>query len=101
MRWIKRNSERKRLSCPATIYRRDRSALCGCMVQDMSETGARLKIDKDDGGAEVEVPQQFFLSFTARKEVLSDFMSVVRACEKVWRREDEIGVKFLSKRARP
>lgn len=99
MGWIKRNSERKRLHYPATIYRQDRSLLYGCTVRDISDTGARLKIDKEDGSEMVDIPQQFFLSFTAREDVLSESLSVTRSCQTVWVRKDkdEVGVKFLNR----
>jgi hypothetical protein len=98
MAWSKRGSERKRLSYPATIYRRDRSVLCGCTVLDMSDTGARLKLEKNALEANMEIPLEFYLSFTERAEVLRDELSVVRRCQAVWQKEDEVGVRFFKKR---
>ncbi len=94
---IKRKNERKRLRLPATIYRGDRSAIGGCIIQDISESGARLKMTVADGSTAPEIPKVFIISFTSRGEVLSDFQGVSRNCELVWERGDEVGVKFLSK----
>jgi len=101
MAWSKRGSERKRLSYPATIYRRDRSVLCGCTVLDMSDTGARLKIERKEAEAGIEIPLEFYLSFTEREEVLREELSVVRRCQAVWQKEDEVGVRFFRKRPAP
>ncbi len=95
MEYVKRGSERKRMNYPATIYRKDRTVLCGCMVRDISETGAKLEIEVTEDFIASSVPREFFLSFTARKEVLSDSLDVVRCCQLVWSKKDEVGVKFL------
>ncbi len=72
--------------------------LCGCTVLDMSDTGARLKIERKELEADIEIPLEFYLSFTEREEVLRDTLSVVRRCQAVWQKEDEVGVRFFKKR---
>jgi len=72
--------------------------LCGCTVLDMSDTGARLKIERKEPEADIEIPLEFYLSFTEREEVLHDALSVVRRCQAVWQKEDEVGVRFFKKR---
>jgi len=50
------------------------------MIEDLSDHGARLKLD-----AAVELPPEFLL-------LLSRHVS--RRCQLIWRREGEAGVKF-------
>ena len=80
----RRASPRRKTRFKATIvYGAQRSA-ASCVVRDLSETGARLKVDIPD-----EFPTQFHLIWVAAREVLH--------VEAVWRSRDEMGVKFLSK----
>lgn len=58
------------------------SALRGCMVSDISETGARLELEKAE-----EIPELFNL-------LLSDRGGIYRRCRTVWRKENQIGVQF-------
>jgi hypothetical protein len=98
MAWVKRASERRRMNQSGRIYRQDRSFVCGCTVQDISDTGARLKIDKDESGAIADIPPEFILSLTSHEEALSEHLSVIRNCQTVWVRDEEMGVKFLGRR---
>jgi hypothetical protein len=54
----------------------------GCVVNDISETGARLAID-----APQDLPERFAL-------LLSKNGMPTRLCRAVWRTADQIGVRF-------
>jgi hypothetical protein len=54
----------------------------GCVLSDISEAGAR--IDVEDGN---KIPDHFFL-------LLSGNGKARRACEVIWRKPTQIGVKF-------
>lgn len=56
-----------------------------CLLHDVSETGARLKID---GALEKLNLKEFFL-------LLSSTGLAFRRCEFAWLKGEEIGVKFL------
>lgn len=100
MNWKnRRNSQRKSFFFPATIYRQDRTILCGCKILDISETGARLKIDKEFAEVTLDIPPAFLLSMTARDDVLHESLSVARRCELVWQKEREVGVRFKDRTA--
>lgn len=60
----------------------DSDTLHVCALSDISETGARLDVDKPDA-----VPDRFVL-------LLSDSGSVRRRCRVVWRKAQQIGVTF-------
>lgn len=55
-----------------------------CTVSDVSETGARLKVDTPD-----ELPEKFILLLTASGKTR-------RFCRVIWRSKKEAGVKFLA-----
>ena len=55
-----------------------------CMVTDVSESGARLKLDKS-----AELPDKFILLLTTSG-------AARRMCRVVWRSKKEAGVKFLA-----
>jgi two-component system cell cycle response regulator len=80
----RRENPRRKTRFKATIvYGPDRET-ANCVVRDLSETGARLKLDIPG-----DIPAQFHLIWVADRAVL--------AAEAVWRSNGEIGVKFLSK----
>lgn len=54
-----------------------------CTVTDVSESGARLKIDKP-----YELPEKFVL-------LLSSSGNARRLCRVIWRSKKDAGVKFL------
>lgn len=91
----RRGSKRRRISYPATLYNLDRSVLCRCKIRDMSDTGARLTFGKESADAIQRVPQSFLLSLTESEDPINEAFLVFRICEKVWARDDEMGVKFL------
>ena len=80
----RRASPRRKTRFKATIVFGAERSTANCVVRDLSETGARLKIDVPD-----DFPTQFYLIWAAAKAVL--------LVEAVWRSRDEMGVKFLSK----
>jgi len=55
-----------------------------CMVSDVSESGARLKVDTP-----YELPEKFIL-------LLSSSGKARRLCRVIWRSKKEAGVKFLA-----
>ena len=65
------------------------AAPLGCIVRDISETGARLALL---GGE--SLPEQFDL-------VLSPNGAVNRLCHVIWRSDREVGVKFIPRPAPP
>ena len=58
-----------------------------CMMLDLSDAGARLKLD-----AKTEVPAEFIL-------VLSRDGRLNRPCRIVWREEETFGVRFLARQS--
>lgn len=60
----------------------DRHVTINCMVRDISATGARLRIE-----GSVTAPDTF--------ELLIPLDGLEANCQVVWRREADIGVKFL------
>ena len=84
---------------PATPFRRDKrnaarrmlrytgwisfgsDELHGCVIADISDTGARLKVEKARS-----VPDEFFLRLSARGKS--------RQCFVVWRTADQVGCQF-------
>ena len=80
----RRASPRRKTRFKATIvYGVDRST-ANCVVRDLSENGARLKLDLP-----ADLPTLFHLIWVADRAVLE--------VEAVWRSKGEVGVKFLSK----
>lgn len=56
-----------------------------CRIADVSDSGAKLKIDGSIRGLDL---REFFL-------VLSNTGSAHRRCEQIWLSGDELGVRFL------
>jgi hypothetical protein len=80
----RRGSPRRKTRFKATVVHGLERATASCIVRDLSETGARLKIDAAD-----DLPIRFHLIWMAERAVLE--------VEAVWRSNGEVGVKFLSK----
>jgi hypothetical protein len=53
-----------------------------CSVEDISESGARIVLQKDE-----DLPKRFLLLLTSR--------GVARVCRQVWRNDLTVGVEFL------
>ena len=83
----KRKSVRQAMRHPAWIGLGEGSALRGCVVTNISETGARLELEHPD-----QLPTIFNLLLSGRG-------GMYRRCCVVWRSEDQIGVRFEKIRA--
>jgi hypothetical protein len=81
MKSDKRKSVRRPLRYTAWIARDDQPLL-GCMMSDVSETGARLELDDAEA-----VLDEFVL-------MLSNRGAAKRQCKVVWREGKQIGVVF-------
>lgn len=79
----KRKNIRRAIRYTARIGLGDGSPLQGCMVSDVSETGARLDVEHPEA-----LPEAFTL-------VLSGRGGIHRQCRVMWRTEDQIGVRFV------
>lgn len=78
-----RKGRRKRALKGAYISYNDRHFTIPCMVRDVSELGARLRIDDRS-----IAPDTFILHI--------ELDSVEVDCEVVWRSKNEVGIKFVS-----
>jgi hypothetical protein len=77
----KRKSRRRPVSYMARLELRPGKPV-GCILSDISDTGARLDVPYPD-----KVPERFLLWLT-------DSGSARRTCQVVWRKARQIGVKF-------
>jgi PilZ domain-containing protein len=77
-----RRHTRKPFHWPAMILAGTKSPRA-CTVTDVSETGARIKIDKPD-----DLPEKFVL-------LLSTTGKARRLCRVIWRSKKDAGVKFV------
>jgi len=77
----KRRSRRRQIRYTAWVIGKP-GELHGCVLSDISETGARLDIDNAEA-----VPGRFVLWLSANG-------SARRTCLAVWRKPKQIGVKF-------
>ncbi len=93
----KRVSKRKPILRQARIYGPDHSPICGCTVQDLSDTGARLYVEKRDFPM-TDIPAEFILSFTPNEDSLIESRSVTRRCQTVWMRGNQLGAHFPDRR---
>ena len=82
----KRKAHRQPMRYTAWVAQKGKP-LHGCIVADISESGARLKIE--DGEA---IPDEFVL-------VLSRGGATRRKCCVVWRNKTHVGVEFSSSRS--
>lgn len=77
-----RVAPRRRVLKAAVVASNDRHLTIDCMVRDLSETGARLRIDSS-----LTVPDTF--------ELIIDIDGLEADCQVVWRAKNEAGVRFL------
>jgi hypothetical protein len=77
----KRKSRRRPVSYMARLELRPGRPV-GCVLSDISDTGARLDVPYPD-----KVPERFLLWLT-------ETGSARRTCQTVWRKARQIGVKF-------
>ena len=77
-----RSSPRQRTLKGAKIAFQGHGAAINCIVRNLSETGACLKVESPIG-----IPETFDLVFESDQSG--------RPCRVVWRKDTQIGVKFL------
>jgi hypothetical protein len=82
----KRKSQRRPMRYTAWIAQKGKPLL-GCVVADISDSGARLNVEEPDS-----LPDQFML-------VLSRRGDAQRKCRVVWRKKRQIGVEFSNSRS--
>jgi len=87
----KRKGTRRLLAQPVAILRSDGTFLCECTLCDVSDGGARIALTVKPGTTAPEIAPEFILSLTRGG-------NVVRYCETIWRRENEIGVRFAARK---
>ncbi len=75
------------ISQPAGLYHPDGKPICGCVLRDISDYGARLRIGENATAQDTPIPPTFILA-------ISKSGNVFRRCELIWRTDDEVGVKF-------
>jgi hypothetical protein len=80
----RRRAPRRRVNAAGYLYTGDGRPLGACRMKDVSSGGARLSHSITG-----ELPDQLFLS-------LSKDGAVRRRCEVAWRRENQLGVRFLA-----
>ena len=78
----KRKSRRKPISYLARLELRPGGKAVGCILSDISDTGARIEVPYPD-----KVPERFRLWLT-------ESGTARRMCTVVWRQARQIGVKF-------
>jgi len=78
-----RKHARKQFHWQAKIFTAN-EAPRSCSVTDVSQSGARLKVEKPD-----ELPEKFFL-------VLTTTGKTRRLCRVIWRSKKDLGVKFVA-----
>ncbi len=76
-----RISVRRRVFKGGKITFVGRAAAIDCFIRDISDAGARLKVESSVG-----IPDSFDLQLE---------FGVIRSCEAVWRQATQIGVRFV------
>jgi hypothetical protein len=84
----RRRSNRQRTLKGARVIYGNFSLSCDCLIRNMSETGARLKIDRSIG-----IPSEFYLLVPTELRLCKARMT--------WQKGDEIGVEFLEPMRNP
>ncbi len=79
----RRGSSRRTLEDEALTFVKGNPDAISCVVCDISDSGARIKLCSGDF-----VPMRFKLC-VPDKHILAD-------CDQVWRKNDEVGLKFRS-----
>jgi hypothetical protein len=80
----RRTAPRRKTRFKATIIHGPERTTTSCVVRNLSDTGACLKLDDPTA-----IPAEFYLIWLADRAVLK--------AEAVWRSKGELGVRFLSK----
>jgi len=84
MSTILRKAPRRTVSAVAYLYTNDGWPVGECRLRDVSASGARFAHALAD-----ELPAELLLA-------LSKDGKVRRRCQVVWRKDDEVGVRFLA-----
>jgi len=79
---VKRQQVRRRRYQSAWITLEDGTTNCKCQVEDVSQAGAKITVDRA-----VEVGKLFDIAFVPR--------AAARRCEVVWRRGNTLGIRFI------
>jgi hypothetical protein len=82
-----RKTTRRPVVQGARVFLGGGSPLFPCMILDLSDLGARLKIEAD-----IPLPPQFIL-------VMSRDGRLNRPCRIVWQEDGVVGVRFLSRKS--
>lgn len=85
----RRKSLRRSFTQPAGLFHTDGKRICACIMRDISDSGARLKLGERSDSAKPQLPPRFILA-------ISKSGNVFRRCELIWHRKDEVGVRFAS-----
>jgi hypothetical protein len=80
---VQRKTARQPSSAIAYLYSEDGWPLGECHMRDVSTSGAKLEHEIKD-----EMPERFLLSFSRDGKVR-------RLCQVVWKKDKEIGVRFV------
>jgi hypothetical protein len=88
----KRKNPRRPLEQGVAILRADGSLVCECVLSDISNDGARLKLSRKPGAPSPEIPPKFILSLSKRGNLF-------RNCEFIWHENDEVGLRFVATKA--
>ena len=83
-----RRTFRKRAFMAAYVLAIDAPTPLFCLVRDMSQTGARLELSEG-----TVLPGTFELHITGRRRVYR--------AEVIWRRAEEVGIRFLARASAP
>ena len=81
----RRTRRRKRVLKAGQIITNSNSSTVDCIVRDVSESGARLRV-----ASTISVPQSFLLLIKSE--------NVIVPVQRVWRNAHEVGVKFIGER---
>ena len=81
----KRSAPRRRTLKTGIIVFANRNATFACAVRDLSASGARLRVD-----SVINVPDAF--------DLIIELDGLQASCEVAWRRDMELGVRFLKTR---
>ena len=92
MSFDKRKSPRRPFSMEVAILEPDGKLVCECALADVSHDGARLRLTPKPGAPSPEISPKFVLSLSRRGNLF-------RNCELVWRKGDEVGLRFIRPQA--
>ena len=72
------------------ILREDGSLVCECVLADVSQEGARLRLSTEPGLPSPSIDPKFVLSLSRRGNLF-------RKCELVWQKQNEIVLRFVGR----